>query len=336
MASSRCIWTRPFKLLPGGLSRERYRRMLEHSEILASTDADHAFESMRRRNPSLRAFAPIAVDDMMLWTHGLAIGTGFLSLTRTTGYSVSGPTGDKLVISLPLQGGQGLSTEPDATFTAEAPVVVFPQDEFRSELHRGFVGLTYVQARAQLAQLAEESDIRLPDELRTGGVLQLETRDLFRRIVLAHAELVSRIAPDQPKAQTRYRYINEALQLAFLASIDQEPERSKPYSHYTKLALSHLRMTPVFRVGDLAKAANCSVRTLQYALQRDLGMSANDLIVEQRLQAVRSALQARVDGQSITQIAAAAGYASLGRFSAQYRNRFGELPSQTQPLKKSE
>jgi AraC-like DNA-binding protein len=306
--------------------------MLSHSQLLASTDPDEAFEFMRSRYPHLRRLSALPADGMYFSTRGLSIGSGYLAVASTSGYQAWGPTLDKLMVVVPRSGGLRLSTNPDVTFTRDAPVVLFPEDDFGSELGKGFVGLTYVLSRSKLVRLAEVSGIRLLEEVTLGGVPATEGVGVFSRLLVSHVELVSRIAPDRPDAQVRYHHINEALQLAFLDCLDQSPERSKPQSYYTERALSALRLSPVYRVGDLARAANCSVRTLQYALQRDLGMSAKDLIVEQRLKAARSALQARVAGQSITQIAAAAGFANASRFSAQYRNRFGELPSQTLTL----
>ncbi|MNR39034.1 HTH-type transcriptional activator RhaS [compost metagenome] len=49
----------------------------------------------------------------------------------------------------------------------------------------------------------------------------------------------------------------------------------------------------------------------------------------QRLDAARAQLR-RGDAHSIAEVALRCGFAHLGRFSAYYRERFGELPSETQ------
>ena len=48
-----------------------------------------------------------------------------------------------------------------------------------------------------------------------------------------------------------------------------------------------------------------------------------------RLDAARRALQDNLSGFDVTPVAAAHGFGNFGRFTAQYRRRFGELPSET-------
>jgi AraC-like DNA-binding protein len=48
-----------------------------------------------------------------------------------------------------------------------------------------------------------------------------------------------------------------------------------------------------------------------------------------RFQRARKALLRAEPGEGITAIAARSGFAHLGRFSVEYRQRFGESPSET-------
>lgn len=79
---------------------------------------------------------------------------------------------------------------------------------------------------------------------------------------------------------------------------------------------------------DLARAAGVSVRGLNMLCQRHHGESPMALLRNMRLDAVRARLQER-RGHCVTDAALEFGFGHLGRFSSYYRERFGELPSQT-------
>ncbi|MDM0036878.1 AraC family transcriptional regulator [Variovorax sp. J22P271] len=80
---------------------------------------------------------------------------------------------------------------------------------------------------------------------------------------------------------------------------------------------------------DMASAAGVSIRTINELCHRQHGVTPMELLRNLRLDAVRSRLRAQPD-LSITETALTFGFGHLGRFSAYYFDRFGELPRQTQ------
>jgi AraC-like DNA-binding protein len=80
---------------------------------------------------------------------------------------------------------------------------------------------------------------------------------------------------------------------------------------------------------DLANAAHVSIRTINELCHRHHGVTPMVLLRNMRLDAVRARLRAQRD-LSITETALSFGFGHLGRFSAYYFERFGELPRQTQ------
>ncbi len=80
---------------------------------------------------------------------------------------------------------------------------------------------------------------------------------------------------------------------------------------------------------DLARVAGVSVRALQDGFQRELGMSPVAYVRNVRLDRVHAELCERPAEVSITEVATRWGFFHLSRFSAQYRRRFGVLPSLT-------
>lgn len=83
----------------------------------------------------------------------------------------------------------------------------------------------------------------------------------------------------------------------------------------------------IVSVARLQKQLGISRRTLEYAFHEATGMSPRAYIAAVRLDTIRRTI--KTSGDSIGDIAARNGVWHLGRFASQYRNAFGELPSQT-------
>lgn len=82
-----------------------------------------------------------------------------------------------------------------------------------------------------------------------------------------------------------------------------------------------------YTVGDLARVAGVSARSLQSAFHRDLGVSPMEYLRQVRLERARKDLQS---GRGlVSEVAYYWGFTNLGRFATYYQRRFGELPSAT-------
>ncbi len=82
---------------------------------------------------------------------------------------------------------------------------------------------------------------------------------------------------------------------------------------------------------ELARAGSMSVRTLHASFQKCFGMSPMVYVRKVRLEHVRDELR-RGGGDPdfrITDVASKWGFFHLGRFAQQYKERFGESPSET-------
>lgn len=79
---------------------------------------------------------------------------------------------------------------------------------------------------------------------------------------------------------------------------------------------------------DLARAAGVGGRALQIAFRRTYGVTPMQALTRERLRRVRLDLEAG-GGESVTDVALKWGFSHLGRFSADYRAQFGELPRET-------
>jgi AraC-like DNA-binding protein len=80
-------------------------------------------------------------------------------------------------------------------------------------------------------------------------------------------------------------------------------------------------------LGEIARAAGCSARTLNDTFHEHFAVSPMTRVRQLRLDRARGEL---LDGAtSVTEVACRWGFTHLGRFSAAYHERFGELPSET-------
>jgi transcriptional regulator GlxA family with amidase domain len=79
----------------------------------------------------------------------------------------------------------------------------------------------------------------------------------------------------------------------------------------------------------LARAGYMSVRTLHTTFHNELGTSAMAYLRAIRLDGVRSELLRVGPRRRVTEVAMRWGFSHPSRFAQQYRDRFGELPSQT-------
>jgi AraC-like DNA-binding protein len=82
-------------------------------------------------------------------------------------------------------------------------------------------------------------------------------------------------------------------------------------------------------VDDLVRETGVAGRTLFMNFKNFKGVSPMRYLRNARLRQVRQALLRAEPGASIADIAMSAGFAHMGRFSVEYRRRFGETPSQT-------
>lgn len=82
-------------------------------------------------------------------------------------------------------------------------------------------------------------------------------------------------------------------------------------------------------MGDVARVAGTSVRVLQAGFRSQLRTTPMAFLRGRRLELARRRLLAAPSGASVTVIAHDCGFLHMGRFSTEYRKRFGESPRET-------
>ena len=82
-------------------------------------------------------------------------------------------------------------------------------------------------------------------------------------------------------------------------------------------------------IQDVCRAAGVSWRTLDYAFREVFGVTPKQYLQATRLDCVRKELCRNEPTVKITEVAAEWGFWHMGKFAADYRRQFGELPSET-------
>jgi transcriptional regulator GlxA family with amidase domain len=114
----------------------------------------------------------------------------------------------------------------------------------------------------------------------------------------------------------------------YTAALARTPKNPGPTPVAAAIELIRTRPEHPWTVGTLAAEVAVSVRSLQAGFVRAVGQSPMRYLRHVRLERVRDELaQAEPGTTTITQTATRWGFTHLGRFAADYRRTFGELPS---------
>lgn len=104
-------------------------------------------------------------------------------------------------------------------------------------------------------------------------------------------------------------------------------QRALPAGIKRALAFIHANLSEPLNVGDIARGAQVNVRTLQKEFQRTLGVTPMKALHNARLDAAHYQLTASPTKPLVTDVAFSNGFSHLGRFSRDYKARFGHSPS---------
>jgi len=82
-------------------------------------------------------------------------------------------------------------------------------------------------------------------------------------------------------------------------------------------------------IAEIADAVGVGPRALQAAFRATYDATPRQVLAEIRLEKARARLLAPEEEMTVTDVALASGFVHFGRFAAAYRERYGELPSET-------
>ncbi len=252
-----------------------------------------------------------------------------------TGVAPAGRTSLAVPLSMPLAGTfQGQPIDGYALLALRAG------EDFEFHTPEG-MGLVGISAASDLVD--ELCEVEFGSGVAGGRKLHHVTRLSDAQGVALGARLSALIDEAQRNpgclefAATR-RMFRDAMLGMFLDALDQTVgvERRDithaTYSDIVRRCERHLRERPEepVTVLELCRALRCSRRTLQTSFQRVADVTPVSYLRTIRLNAVRRMLRTTSAQQlGVGEAAASWGFTHLGYFAREYRDLFGELPSQT-------
>ena len=212
-----------------------------------------------------------------------------------------------------------LAAQPDKSFTAR-------NDRARCEL----TGLDL----SLLAELTDEPPLDVVRRFRADALPRAQA-DFWQRTVTYATSTLSRPGAEAPLVLDAVRrLLASAAVTAFTAetAFDVPRDRADATPTTVRRAVAYLEANPDLEIGvaDVARAAHVSIRTLQLAFRRHLDTTPMAYLRRVRLDRVHADLAAADPRETtVTAVTALWGFPAVGRFSADYRDTYGEYPRDT-------
>jgi AraC-like DNA-binding protein len=217
-------------------------------------------------------------------------------------------------------------------------LLVFPSgNQYESLSPAGFSCYTATFMTDILGQLVQQAALGLEvEELgRTARVIPLSERNTQQLRYLLGVATGKLQDPDYSQLET----LQYGLPLKLLRLLAAKPKfmprlRTTGRSRSLQLARDYINDLAHEEVdlSGLHAISKTSQRTLQRAFIEHYQMTPRDYLRIVRLNRARAELLRKDTGSSISEIALSCGFNHLGKFSASYRQQFGELPRQTVKL----
>lgn len=133
------------------------------------------------------------------------------------------------------------------------------------------------------------------------------------------------------------RELEQSLVVAFLSAtrhgynhlLDRDAGDGAPWHVRRAEAFIEANWRDAIQIEDLVNQTGVSARTLARAFAAHRGYSPREFLKRVRLRQARAMLNVGSPEATVTAVALACNFSSLGRFSSDYRDAYGELPSVT-------
>ncbi|KEA62310.1 Transcriptional regulator, AraC family [Marinobacterium lacunae] len=114
-------------------------------------------------------------------------------------------------------------------------------------------------------------------------------------------------------------------------NLDHSDSLSGSHHRHIEQIRDHVleNLTTDIPVADLARLCRISRKSLYNLFERETGLTPSAYIRRLKLETIHAELSRNLRVRNVTEVALKYGFTNLGRFSAQYREHIGELPSET-------
>ncbi|MGH1356665.1 MAG: AraC family transcriptional regulator [Thalassovita sp.] len=252
-----------------------------------------------------------------------------------------GELNDFYLLQIPLSGAARIQHRNDEIDASPRRGTILNPDRPSQMEWRADCTKLMVQIRASFLNSVAEQQLgaALPGPIRFDTAVNLERAQGRRLRQLAAASARAVEAGILPVSQQTLTTLSAERQMALNLLMLQPSNISHILAHAQGACTSpQLRRAVEFiqtsfhediRLEDIAKAAGAHPRTVQTGFRQHFGLSPIAYLRDVRLDQARYRLGRRMNRESVTDVAFGCGYSHLGRFSRDYRARFGFAPSAT-------
>lgn len=311
-------------------------RWIAHPDLVSSGDFDEIVELARAASHDLDARLERTPETLRLdvWRRQLgAVSIGCTALDCNAPLDVSAPPLDHYHLQVPVRGSSMIACQGSSIHTGARRCALMLSPGMAAAW-KTTAGFAEVQVNVEANRLHHHLEMMMGtsvnEHVSFHPEVNLQTRDGASLTSLLHYMI------DESCAANSDAELGSLEPLILEAILLQCPHSHSKYvagsdAHF---ALAHratqvLHANPECAIDELAFMVRVSTRTLQVAFRRALACSPGGFAKARRLDAARDDLLTASAHDSVTGIALRHGHGHLGRFSAAYMARFGELPSST-------
>ncbi|MEP2534361.1 helix-turn-helix domain-containing protein [Shimia sp.] len=251
-----------------------------------------------------------------------------ISMSRAVHQTGASPKG---TLSVGLIHPNTLETWQGKDLSSTEMVTFGNTDPFDGVSRASFHGITLSIAQTEVERIAEAVGLGIPELLWNSGTPQIaapgQSPGNMRQ---AANRLLGNVHSEMTRAD------EEEIILALLLSANTDPQtahKSSPHKRAralnTALAFMVEHQHENLPISEICEMSGTSWRTLDRAFKDKFGFGPKSYYLRVRLNRARSRICAGPEHLRISDVANEYGFWHLGEFARDYRNMFGELPSQT-------
>jgi AraC family ethanolamine operon transcriptional activator len=222
--------------------------------------------------------------------------------------------------------------------TDDDTILAFPMSgDYESFSEPGFRAWTISISEERLNTISNALGIPTVDEITGSGNIIIRCNrgsvEQVRQSIANVCRYVSK-SPDLLNRTSLFKELNYELPTRLLLTLVQNREMLIESPNRRRKAINTSREFIIANYGDVTIQELCHVsgvswRTLDYAFKETMGIGPKKYLEAFRLNKVHKELSLPFDGSKISDIANRWGYWHMGRFAHNYKNFFGEFPSET-------
>lgn len=210
-----------------------------------------------------------------------------------------------------------------------------PADSIFLKGNCGHLGLAFARS-VVVRELSELLDAPVLQDFEIVGEIDAgKARDVVKLATFIWARLADLSTGTPPDSLIRGLFRAALVTLLEICPHRYSDQLVRPVSpaapRHVKRAIEFMmaNISSQMGIGEIARNAGTSTRSLQVAFQKFKGCSPLEYLRKARLEEVRREISEASDGNTITAIARKWGFTHMGRFSSIYKEAFGELPTET-------